>query len=111
MRVGPAAVERGEGGQEGRVREEGVARVQDGEGFVMELFVDGEDGGVEVGGGWVDCGGGEGLAAGGVAGIARWAGVWGWVDEEVGVDLLADLEGEVEEVGHYLVMLGGLKLV
>lgn len=65
---------------------EGVVGVEDGEGFGVDLFVDGENGGVERGGG---CG--EGVGA---------VGVWGWVVEEMVVDLLAQFEGEIEEVGH-----------
>lgn len=49
------------------MRQERVLCVENGEGFMMELFADREDRGVQVGGGWVDGGGVEALAAGGVA--------------------------------------------
>lgn len=69
---------------------EGVLSVENGEGFGVDGLADTEDGGVEQGG----CGVGGSEEAVGAAGVR------GRVEEEVVVDLLADLEGQVEEVGH-----------
>lgn len=67
---------------------EGVLSVENGQGFGVDLPADGENRGVEGA-----CVGGRGEEVGAV-------GIGGWVVEEEVVDLLADLEGKIEEIGH-----------
>lgn len=86
---GVPGAETGEGGQEGGMGDKGVAAIEEVGGLGVDLAVSAEEGAVDLGV-WVGASGA--LCVGGC-------------EEKLVVDFVADLEGEVEEVGFVVIGL------